>query len=185
MKDHIKKAAGFIIFFTILCGFIYPLAITGIGNLLFPCKSNGSIITVHGKNAGSELIGQTFTCDRYFHGRPSATNNSSMPSSGSNYGPTSANLKTIVDSLTKEIRTINDLKENDYIPPDAVFSSASGIDPHISPQYAFLQIQRIAKARNIKEETIRQLVENNTENSVFSPQVVNVLKLNIALDNIK
>lgn len=179
-----------IIFFTILTGIIYPLVVFGIGKLFFPSQMNGSLISKNSKIIGSELIGQKFESPIYFHSRPSAVNYEPMPSSGSNLGPTSSTLKHIVDSLKKSFIEYNGLPSNTDVPPDAIFSSASGIDPHISYENASLQIGRIVKARgfnsdkkNKLEELVKKMVEN-PQLGFLGEARINVVKLNIELDKL-
>jgi len=179
-----------IIFFTILTGIIYPLFIFGIGKIFFSSQINGSLITKNSKVIGSELIGQKFDSTIYFHSRPSFVNYEPTPSSGSNLGPTSSVLKHIVDSLRKSYVDYNGLAANADVPPDAIFSSASGIDPHISYENASLQIDRIMKARGFnsdKKNKLTELVKNMIENPKYGflgEPVINVVKLNIELDKL-
>lgn len=179
-----------IIFFTILTGIIYPLLILGIGKIFFSSQISGSLITKDAKIVGSELIGQKFDSAIYFHSRPSFVNYEPMPSSGSNLGPISLALKQRADSLRKSFIEYNGLSANTEVPPDAIFSSASGIDPHISYENAILQIDRIVKAREFnsdKKNKITELVNKNTEYPQFGflgEAVINVVKLNIELDKL-
>jgi K+-transporting ATPase ATPase C chain len=193
---EIRPAIVVLVALTLITGLIYPLAITGIAQVLFPYQARGSMIERDGAVVGSALIGQVFADDKYFHGRPSATNtpdpqdptkNVDAPynaanSGGSNLGPTSKmlaeRLKGDVDKLKAENPTAS-------VPVDLVTTSGSGLDPHISPEAALFQVPRVAKARNIPEDQLRQLVENQTEGRflglVGEPRV-NVLALNLALD---
>lgn len=178
----------------------YPLATTGVGQLVFGDQANGSIKSVGGVEVGSALVGQEFTSEQYFHGRPSAAGYNGGASSGSNLGPTSAKfLDGIADDPATEadesfdgisqrvaaFREVNGLSAGDTVPADAVTASASGLDPHISPANARLQVARVAEARGVEEAEIRALVEEHVEDPVFGifgePRV-NVLKLNVALD---
>lgn len=177
--------------FTVLTGIVYPLLVTGIAQVVFPHQANGSLILKDNKLIGSELIGQKFDSTIYFSSRPSAIENNPIPSGGSNYGLTSAKLKAQVTERKSKFIKFNQLEQNAEIPSDMLFASASGLDPHISPEAADLQINRIAKARNfsnVQKQKLKTLVEKMSE----SPQLaflgenrVNVLLLNIALDKLK
>lgn len=179
--------------FSVICGLAYPLAMTGVAQAIAPGKAGGSIVSVDGKDVGSSLIGQNFTDAKYFHPRPSATLNSdgdSEPyngaaSSGSNLGPSSQALVDAVTANLKQVRDENGLAADAPVPVDAVTASASGLDPHISPAYAELQVARVAKARRMSEDDVRSLVKKYTNGStllVMGEPRVNVLRLNIALD---
>ena len=176
-----------IVFAIILCG-IYPLIVYGAGQLFFPNKANGSLI--EGKDrrfVGSELLGQMFSGEKYFHPRPSAagTGYDASNSSGTNLGPTSQKLKDSVKAAVEQYRKENNLTPDALVPVDAVTSSASGLDPHISVKNAGLQAPRVAKARNLDENIVRALVEKFTDGrqfGVLGEPGVNVLKLNLALD---
>jgi potassium-transporting ATPase KdpC subunit len=175
------------IFLTILFGVVYPLAITGISQLAFPHKANGSLIVSGGKTIGSELIGQNFTRPEYFQPRPSAAGNDGYDptaSGGSNFGPTNQKLIDRVKGSIEKFR-----KENpDYqgpIPADLVTASASGLDPHLSPDSAKAQAPRVAKARGARLDQVQQLIAQFTEMpslGLLGEPRVNVLKLNLALD---
>jgi len=175
------------LFMTILLGVLYPLAITGISQVLFPHQANGSLVTVNGKVVGSELIGQNFAKPEYFQPRPSAAGNDGYDptaSGGSNYGPTSQKLVDRVKSSIDKFRKDNP----DYtgpLPADLVTASASGLDPHISPDSAGAQAARVAKARGVSTDQVSQLVAQVTEGpdlGLIGEPRVNVLKLNLALD---
>lgn len=179
------------LFFTILTGIIYPLFITGIAQILFPVQANGSLIFKENKIIGSELIGQQFDSIVYFTSRPSAVSYNPLPSSGSNFGPTNAKLDSLVTERKKQFIRFNQLDSLTNIPSEMLFASASGLDPHISPEAAMLQVDRIAKARNfdneLKQEMIRT-IENLTENSQFlwlGQERINVFLLNLETDKIK
>ena len=174
------------VFFTVLCGLVYPLAITGICQLAFPHQANGSLIQLNGNLVGSELLAQGFTKPEYFQPRPSAAGNGYDPtaSGGSNYGPTNKKLIDRVQAAVEQFRKDNP----DYhgaIPADLLTASASGLDPHLSPDSALAQAPRVAKARGVSLERINALVASLTEPpdlSVLGEPRVNVLKLNLALD---
>lgn len=176
-----------IVFAIILCG-IYPLIVYGAGQLFFPNKANGSLI--EGKDrklVGSELLGQMFSGEKYFHPRPSAagTGYDAANSSGTNLGPTSQKLKDAVKAAVEQYRKENNLTPDVLIPADAVTSSGSGLDPHISVRNAQLQTGRVAKARSRDENDVRALIEKFTDGrqlGILGEPGVNVLKLNLALD---
>ena len=176
------------VFFTILCGVAYPLLMTGIAQEVFPGKANGSMVEVDGDPVGSALVGQNFGGPEYFHPRPSGAGPNGYDggaSSGSNLGPSS---QALVDRVTESLATVrdeNNLSSNTPIPVDAVTASGSGLDPHISPAYAELQIARVASERNMTEDAVRALVEEHKSGStlfVLGEPRVSVLKLNLALD---
>jgi potassium-transporting ATPase KdpC subunit len=195
MLNQLRPAIVMMVLLTLITGILYPLAMTGIGQAVFPAQANGSLIEKDGKVIGSSLIGQNFTGEKYFHGRPSATSDTdpndssktiSAPynaanSTGSNLGPTS---KALLDRVKGDVDTLK--KESDKpIPVDLVTTSASGLDPDITPAAADFQIDRVAKARGLPAETVRQVVQMNTEGRTFGvlgEPHVNVLKLNLALD---
>ncbi len=195
MTVYLRPALVLLLFFTVLTGIAYPLAVTGVAQLALSTNANGSLVRRNGAVAGSALIGQSFTTDRYFHGRPSAT---SAPdpkdasktidapynggnSGGANLGPLSKKLHERVAGDVAQLRQAGAAA----IPADAVTTSASGLDPHISPDFARLQSQRVAAARNVAPDLIRALVERTTERPflgfIGEPRV-NVLLLNLALD---
>jgi K+-transporting ATPase ATPase C chain len=174
------------VFFTIFCGLVYPLAITGICQLAFPHQANGSLIPMNGNLVGSELLAQGFSKPEYFQPRPSAAGNGYDPTSsgGSNYGPTNKKLIDRVQAAVVQFRKDNP----DYhgpIPADLLTASASGLDPHISPDSALAQAPRVAKARGVTPDQINTLVATVTEGpdlGILGEPRVNVLKLNLALD---
>jgi K+-transporting ATPase ATPase C chain len=198
MLKEIRPAIVLLIALTLITGLAYPLAITGIAGVLFPHQAQGSLIERDGVVVGSELIGQVFTDDKYFHGRPSATNtpdpndptkNVDAPynaanSGGSNLGPTS---KALADRLQGDVDKLKAENPAMPVPVDLVTTSASGLDPHISPAAALFQVPRVAKARNLPEDSLRQLVQERTEGrflGLLGEPRVNVLALNIALDRV-
>ena len=175
------------LFFTLVLGIVYPLAMTGVSQLVFPHQANGSLVQAGGRVVGSEIIGQGFTRPEYFHPRPSAAGDKgydATASNGSQFGPTN---KKLIDRVSASIEQFR--KENpDYhgpIPSDLLTASASGLDPHISPDSAAAQVRRVAKARAMLEDQVRPLVTEFTERpslGILGEARVNVLKLNLALD---
>jgi K+-transporting ATPase ATPase C chain len=172
---------------TLLTGVMYPLLVTGLAKALFRDKADGSLIQAHGRTVGSELIGQRFTKPEYFHGRPSAAGNDGydgLSSGGSNLGPTSQKLADRVTADVKAFRAENPAFSG-AVPGDAVTASGSGLDPHLSPEAVDAQVERVAAARGMTAEALRQLVAANTEDrqmGVLGEPRVNVLKLNLAVD---
>lgn len=199
MLKEIRPALVMIVALTAITGLIYPLAMTGIAGTLFPYQAQGSLIEVDGKVVGSALIGQNFTEDKYFHGRPSATvapdpNDASKTvsapynaanSGGSNLGPTN---KALIDRVKEDVDKLKQENPSAPVPIDLVTTTASGLDPHISPAAALFQVPRVAKARNLPEAQVQDLVVRLTENRLFGilgePRV-NVLTLNLALDQVR
>jgi K+-transporting ATPase ATPase C chain len=171
----------------ILFGLLFPFLILGIGQL-FPDQSNGLPIYKNGKLIGFENIGQKFTDPEYFWGRPSAVDYNAASTGGSNKGPTNPDyLKLVQERIDTLLKYNPEIKKSD-IPSDLITASGGGLDPHISPQAAFIQIPRLASARNIDKTKLRELVENSVESpfiGMFGPERVNVLKLNLALDELK
>lgn len=175
---------------SVICGLIYPLAMTAISQAVFPEQSNGSMIKNGKQIMGSRFIGQQFTSSKYFHGRPSASDPpyDASNSGGSNLGPASAKLLSQVQSRVSRVREENGLPADALIPADLVLASASGLDPHISPQSAALQVKRIAGERKMPEADIERIIQQNTEYpllGIWGKEHVNVLQLNLALDGIK
>lgn len=196
MLNQIRPAIMMIVGLTLITGLVYPLAMTGAAQALFPYQAAGSLIQQDGKTLGSELIGQNFADARYFHGRPSATTDTdpndatkSIPapynasnSGGSNAGPTS---KTLIDRVNEDIKKLKLENPAALVPVDLVTTSASGLDPDITPAAALFQVPRVAKARGISEDRLRQLVDMNTQGrllGIIGEPRVNVLKLNLRLD---
>ncbi len=194
MKTFLPAVRLFIAL-TVLTGVIYPLLVTGIAKAIFTKQANGSLVIVNGKVVGSELLAQRFGADNYFWERPSAgndgTNYATVASSASNLGPTSSNLVTTVQSRIASFQTASGLATNAPVPADMAFASGSGLDPHISPEAARLQIDRVATARKLSPEQ-KQKLSALVGQSIEPPQLgflgeprVNVLKLNLALDLLK
>ncbi len=178
------------LFFTILTGIAYPLLITGIAQIVFPEKANGSLIVKDNQIIGSELIGQKFDTIIYFASRPSAISYNPLPSGGSNYGLTNLKLKNLVAERKKQFIVFNQVDSLTVIPSEMLFASASGLDPHISQKAALLQVDRVARARNfnsIQKQNLVQGVKNLTDNPqflVFGEERVNVLVLNLELNKL-
>ena len=167
---------------------VYVFFVTGIAQTFMPYQANGSLLYVDGKVVGSELIGQSFTSPGYFHGRPSAVDYDSAESGGSNYGPTSAELMKQVRQRIERVRRENGLPPDAPVPADLVLASGSGLDPHISVEGTMLQVPRVATARGLPESEVKALVEQHIEYpqfGVLGREHLNVLKLNIALDEVK
>ncbi len=196
MLKEIRPAIVLLIGLTVITCLIYPLAMTGIAQAIFPSPANGSLIARNGPVIGSALIGQSFTTDRYFHGRPSATLGpdpndatktigvpyNAVNSMGSNLGPTS---KALSDRLNGDVATLKQENPAAPVPVDLVTTSGSGLDPDISPEGAFFQVPRVAKARQMQEDRVRQLVADNVQGrflGLIGEPHVNVLALNLALD---
>jgi potassium-transporting ATPase KdpC subunit len=197
MLREIRPAILVLLVLTLITGLAYPLAMTGIAGVIFPQQAQGSLIEKDGKVIGSALIGQEFKQDKYFHGRPSATvapdpadSSKTVPapynaanSGGSNLGPTS---KALADRLKEDVEKLKAENPDTPVPVDLVTTSGSGLDPDISPEAALFQVPRIAKARSLPEDRVRQLVAENTRSrlaGLLGEPRVNVLALNLALDS--
>jgi potassium-transporting ATPase KdpC subunit len=196
MLAQLRPALAMTVLLTLITGIAYPLAVTGIAQVLLPHQADGSLVEREGKVIGSDLIGQLFTGERYFHGRPSATigpdpsdasKTTSVPynaanSAGSNLGPTN---KALIERVQSDVKARKAQNPNGSVPIDLVTTSGSGLDPHISPEAALFQVPRVARARNLNEDHVRQLVAAHIENRLLGflgePRV-NVLRLNLALD---
>ncbi|ACX52577.1 potassium-transporting ATPase, C subunit [Ammonifex degensii KC4] len=175
----------FFLVLTVLTGLVYPLLVTGLAQLVFPHKANGSLIEKDGKVVGSYLIGQEFTSPYYFHGRPSASDYDAMDSGGPNYAPSSRALAEEVEKRYHALAKENPGLTRQKTPLDLITTSASGLDPHISPEAALIQVPRIAQARSVPEEALVRLVKKYTRPrwlGLFGEPRVNVLELNLALD---
>jgi K+-transporting ATPase ATPase C chain len=196
MLREARPAIVLVVALTLITGLIYPLVMTGLAQVLFPRQANGSLVEQGGKVVGSALIGQPFNGDGYFHGRPSATTRpdpndatktvdapyNAANSGGSNLGPTN---KALIERVKGEVDKLQAQKPAAQVPIDLVTTSGSGLDPHITPQAALFQVPRVAKARNIPQDRILQLVDQNTEGrtlGLLGEPRVNVLALNMALD---
>ncbi len=196
MLREIRPAIVFIVALTVITGLLYPFVMTGIAGVVFPYQAQGSLIERDGKVVGSALIGQDFTSAGYFHGRPSATvapdpndSTKTVPapynaanSGGSNLGPTN---KALIDRVKGDVDKLREENPNMPVPIDLVTTTGGGLDPHISPEGALFQVLRVAKARNMPEDRVRQLVQQHTEGrtlGLLGEPRVNVLALNLALD---
>ena len=196
MLKEIRPAIVLLVALTLITGVIYPFAMTGIARVIFPIQSQGSLVEENGRIVGSALIGQQFQSDRYFHGRPSATvapdpndPTKTVPapynaanSGGSNLGPTN---KSLIERVQGDMDRLQQENPSSEVPIDLVTTSGSGLDPHISPEAALFQVPRVAKTRNMSEDSVRRLVDEHVEGrtlGILGEPRVNVLALNLALD---
>lgn len=187
IKKQIITSLKVFIGFAILLGIVYPLAITGIAQVTTPFRANGSLIKKNGNIVGSERIGQNFDSPKYFHSRPSAVNYNAQGSGADNFGPTSKKLISVTKTNIDRFRSENGLKKEVKLPADAVLSSASGLDPNISLDNAYLQLPRIAKERNISQSKLKEIIKKNSDSDflgIWGQTSVNVVKLNLELDKI-
>lgn len=190
IKDIIIKSVKVLLLFTVLTGVIYPLAITGIGQILFPYKSNGSLISLDNKVIGSELIAQKFENDKYFQSRPSFTDFTSMPSAGSNLAIASLNYKDKSYSMCNSFKEKNLLPKDSPVPSEMMSYSASGNDPHISKNAALMQVNRISKVRNFDDNRkvkLINIIDTFTEKPQFGilgEERINVLMINLEIDKL-
>jgi potassium-transporting ATPase KdpC subunit len=190
MRTQIVISLKFLLIMIVLTGIIYPVFLTGIAQVAFPEKSNGSLITKNGTIIGSSLIGQKFDSVAYFWSRPSAVDYYPIPSAGSNFGPTSTKLITLVNQRKRNFIANNEVKDTTAVPLEMIFASGSGLDPHISLEAARMQVKRIATARNLsisQQQKVFDLINQYTENPQFGilgEEKINVLQLNIGLDAI-
>jgi K+-transporting ATPase ATPase C chain len=184
MKKYLMPSLKITIVFLVICSILYPLFIGAIGKLA-KGRGNAETVEVNGKVVGYANIGQKFTEDKYFWGRPSAVDYNAAGSAGSNKGPTNPDyLKTVQDRIDSFL-VHNPSVKKEEIPSEMVTASGSGLDPDISPESANIQINRIATVRKISPDKIKSLIKTQTETHVFGPRTINVLRLNIALDNLK
>jgi len=199
MLREIRPAIVLVVILTLITGLVYPLVMTGIAEVVFPTQAQGSLVEVDGKVVGSALIGQEFTSDKYFHGRPSATtapdpydSSKTVPapynaanSGGSNLGPTN---KALIDRVKADVDKLKAENPSVPVPIDLVTTTGGGLDPHITPEAAMFQVPRVAKARNLPEDRVRELVNAHVEGrllGLLGEPRVNVLALNLALDGVK
>jgi K+-transporting ATPase ATPase C chain len=185
MYKQLRPAVISLLILILFTGIIYPLAVTGLAQLIFPFQANGSLVMVDDEVVGSALIGQSFDAPQYFWPRPSAVDYDPLPSSGSNLGQTSRVLAEQVQQREQELRSLYNLPADANLPADLLFASGSGLDPHVSPAAAQLQISRVAQARGLTEAQVAALVEQYTEPAqigLLGEPRVNILLLNLALD---
>ncbi len=191
MKNRIIVSVRYLLAMMLLTGLIYPFLVTGISRVVFPFRSEGSLLTADGNIIGSELIGQKFDSARYFWPRPSATDYSAVPSGASNLGPASRKLKELAAQRRREFCVKNGLDTSTVVPSEMLFTSGSGLDPHISPESAYLQAGRVADSRKFtahQKEELLNCIKRLTEPTglpVLGEKRVNVLLLNIETDKIK
>lgn len=184
----LAKSAVMLVTLSVFTGLLYPLAMTVMAQAVFPSKANGSIIIKEGQPVGSVLIGQSFTNGRYFSSRPSAVDNDAANSGGTNYGGTNAELEKQIAEKAAAVREANGWRQDMPVPSVLVTNSSSGLDPHLTPEAAFCQVQRIAKLRGLEIRQVRDLVAAHIEEpdlGVIGEARVNVLQLNLALDKLQ
>jgi K+-transporting ATPase ATPase C chain len=186
IRTSLRPALVMTLLFALLLGLVYPLAITGVGQAVFPSQANGSLVTQGGRVIGSTVVGQAFTSDRYFHTRPSAARKGydGLASSGSNLGPTS---QALVERVKSDIKLNLSAAPDRRVPADLVTASGSGLDPDLSPEAALYQVDRVAKVRGLDRGSVRELVQQSVQRPVFGfigEQRVNVFELNRRLDAI-
>ena len=184
MKKNLLISLKLTLVMIVLCAVLYPLLVAGIGKAA-PNGGKGKTISVNGKVVGYENVGQKFTEDKYFWGRPSAVDYNAAGSAGSNKGPSNPGYLKLVQERIDTFLVHNPGIKKEEIPADLVTASGSGLDPHISPASAYIQVKRVAAVRNIPEEKLKALVDNHVEKKLLGPSVINVLKLNVALDELK
>lgn len=184
MKKYIMPSLKLTLVFIILCSVLYPLLIAAVGKMA-PGGGKGKTVSVNGKVVGYENIGQSFTDDKYFHGRPSAVNYNAAGSAGSNKGPSNTDYLQTVQARIDSFLVHNPGIKKEQVPAELVTASGSGLDPHISPEGAYVQVKRVAAVRKIPVEKLNELVKKHTTKSLFAPATINVLELNIALDQLK
>ncbi|WP_276504872.1 K(+)-transporting ATPase subunit C [Terrimonas pollutisoli] len=184
MKKNILISFKLTLVMITLCAVFYPLLIAAIGKVT-PGGGRGETILLNGKVVGYEKIGQQFTDDKYFWGRPSAVDYNADGSAGSNKGPSNPDYLKVVQERIDSFLKHNPGVRREEIPAEMVTASGSGLDPHISPASAYVQVKRVATVRGLAEDKVRTLVEQHIEKSVFAPSVINVLKLNVALDGLR
>jgi K+-transporting ATPase ATPase C chain len=188
MRTQLKPTVIMLVIMTVMTGVIYPLVMTVAAQVIFPAQANGSLVTVNDTVVGSSLIGQTNNDPRYFWPRPSAIGYNPLPSSGSNLGPASTTLQETVTQREADFRATNNIADDVVLPPEMVFASGSGLDPHIGPEAARLQIERVAEVRGLSTENVAALVEQYVELpqlGILGQPRVNVLLLNLALDRLQ
>lgn len=184
MKKNLLISVKLTLVMILLCAAVYPLLISGVGKMT-PGNGKGVTVSVDGKVVGYERIGQKFTEDKYFWGRPSAVEYNAAGSAGSNKGPSNPDYLQIVRDRIDSFLVHNPGVKKEQIPSDLVTASGSGLDPHVSPAAAYIQIKRVAAARDLAQDKVAALVDAHIEKSILGPTVVNVLKLNIELDKLK
>lgn len=187
MRAHLRPAIGLLLVMSVVTGLLYPFAVSGLAQLLFPAETHGSLITVDGRVVGSSLVGQAFAGDQWLIGRPSAigTPYDARTSSGSNLGPTSPVLDSLLASRVQHVRLREGIAGEAPIPVDLVTASGSGLDPHLSPAAAALQVPRLARVHRISEDSVRAILARATRSrdlGVFGEPRVNVLLVNLMLD---